>query len=60
MLSENQLQAFKALGLAIPAQDDITEPEPETGAEPEDAPASVSVVKAKVRAEITLLDLMEV
>ena len=60
MLSENQLQAFKALGIPTPAQDDTTEPEPETEAEPEADQSAVSVVKAKVRAELTLIDLLEV
>jgi len=59
MLTENVIQAFKALGLPVPAQDDTTEPEPETGAEPEADLSAVSVVKAKVRAELLLIDLLE-
>lgn len=49
MLSENHLQAFKALG--IPAPDDTSEPEPDTAeATPEGALASVVAVgKARAR-----------
>ena len=57
MLTENHIQAFKALGIPVP--DDI-EPDPQTEAEPEDAQASASVVEVKAKAELVLLDLMEV
>jgi hypothetical protein len=57
MLTENTIQAFKALGISLPAQDDTAEPEPETEAEPEDAQASVSVVKARARAMVARLKL---
>jgi len=60
MITENYIQAFKALGINIPALDDTeTEPEPETEAEPEGAQASASVVKAKARATLLLIELME-
>ena len=58
MLTENTIQAFKALGVPVPEH--TTEPEPETEAEPEADQSAVSVVKAKVRAELTLIDLLEV
>lgn len=57
MLTENVVQAFKALGIPVPAQDDKPEPEPETEAEPEGAQASVSVVKAMVEAEIETIQI---
>ena len=61
MLTENHLQAFKALGLDVPAQDDTeTEPEPETETAPEASADAVAVVGAKVRAELLLQSLTEV
>jgi hypothetical protein len=60
MLTENHLQAFKALGIE-PAQDDMgTEPEPETETAPEADPSAVAVVAARVRAELLLQDITEV
>ena len=48
MLTENTIQAFKALGIPVP--DDTSKPEPETGATPEGAEASVVAVgKARAR-----------
>jgi len=48
MMTENTIQAFKALGIPVP--DDTSEPEPETEATPEGAPASVVAVgKARAR-----------
>jgi hypothetical protein len=58
MLTENVVQAFKALGIQVP--DDTTEPEPETETEPEAEPSAASVVKARARAEIELINQMEV
>jgi len=49
MLTENTVQAFKALGIPVPEH--TAEPEPETETEPEGAQASVSVVKATVWSE---------
>ena len=59
MLTENHLQAFKALGIH-PVQDDTgTEPEPETETAPEADPSAVAVVAARVRAELLLQDITE-
>lgn len=58
MLTENHIQAFKALGIQLPEHN--PEPELETEAEPEADPSAVSVVKAKARNTLFLLDLMEV
>ncbi len=51
MITENHLQALKALGLVDTAE----QPEPE--AEPEDAQASVDAAKAKLQLELELLAL---
>ena len=62
MITENHLQAFKALGLPVP--DDIAAtPEPQQETAPEDAPvdraASVAVAKAKARCQQFLISLLE-
>jgi hypothetical protein len=54
MLTENSIQAFKALGIPVP--DDTAEPEPETETEPEAGTPAVSVVKAKAKLIRFLLD----
>jgi len=63
MLSENQLRAFKALGLA--PDDTAPEPEPEPEASPEATPdlvgvSAVDVARARARAQRILIELTEV
>jgi len=59
MLTENHLQAFKALGVSLAQNDTETEPEPETETAPEADASAVAVVGAKVRAELLLQDITE-
>jgi len=59
MLTENHLQAFKALGINLAQNDTETEPEPETETAPEASPDAVAVVGAKARAELLLQDITE-
>ena len=56
MITENHLQAFKALGIPVP---DDSEPEPEHETSPEADTSAVDVAKARVRAQLTLIELME-
>jgi len=58
MLAENQLRAYKALGLTVP-DDTEAEPEQEPETAPEDAQASVAVAMVKARCQQILLELME-
>jgi len=54
----NQLQAFKALGVTIPAPTDTeAKPEPEHETSPEADTSAVDVAKAKVRLQLTKLSL---
>jgi hypothetical protein len=64
MISENHLQAFKALGIPVP-DDNSAEPEQEPEASPEAAPiqedgvSAVDVARARARAQQILLSLEE-
>ncbi len=61
MMTENYIQAFKALGLSVP-NDTMAEPEhePETAPEVEpDKASAAAVAKAKARCQQILLSLME-
>ena len=63
MLQENQLQAFKALGIPVPAHSEATpepEPEPEAAPEADTSAAAVDVAKARVRLQRIKLSLLEV
>ncbi len=59
MLSENQLRAFKALGLDAPDDTEAT-PEPEPEASPEADTSAVDVAKAKARLQRIKHSLLEV
>jgi len=60
MLQENHIQAFKALGIELPALDDNVADEPEPAeVEPEASKDAVSIAKAKARCEQILISLME-
>lgn len=64
MLAENQLQAFKALGLPVPNDTDTNEagPEQEQEASPEveaGRPSAVDVARAKAHCQQFLISLME-
>ena len=60
MLRENHIQAFKALGIELPALEHNEADDQGTAeAEPEGAKASASVARAKARCEQILLSLME-
>ena len=60
MLGANHIQAFKALGIPVPASDDNQAAAPEPAeAEPEAEPSAVSVAQAKARCQRILISLME-
>lgn len=62
MLKENQLQAFKALGIPVPNDTEATpepEPEPEAAPEADTSAAAVDVAKARVRLQRFKLSLEE-
>ena len=63
MLQENQLQAFKALGIPVPNDTEAApepEPEPEAAPEADTSAAAVDVAKAKARLQRIKLSLLEV
>lgn len=63
MISENYLQAFKALGIELPALDNTeAEPEPTQEASPEvedGGPSAVDVAKARLRLQRFFFSLEE-
>jgi len=57
---DNHIQAFKALGILVPAQDDTAEDNTPAEAEPEGAKASASVAGlVRAKASLTLAKLLE-
>jgi len=58
MITENHLQAFKALGLPVP-DDTAPEPEQEPEASPEADTSAVDVARARARAQRFLISLTE-
>jgi hypothetical protein len=58
MITENHLQAFKALGIPVP-DDKVQEPEPEPEASPEADTSAVDVARARARLQQILLSLEE-
>ena len=57
MISENHLQAFKALGIPVPDDNVQDEPEQEPEASPEGDVSPVDVARARARAQQILLSL---